>query len=78
MLRLTIRTEPKNDILNLTFSELLHTAAQWGLPVFDVAAIFGMFAAVLASSVESVGDYHACARLAGVPAPPVHAVNRGT
>lgn len=27
--------------------------------------------------VESVGDYYACARIAGAPPPPNHAVNRG-
>lgn len=26
---------------------------------------------------ESVGDYHACARLSGAPPPPKHAINRG-
>ena len=36
-----------------------------------------MIAGVLASVVESIGDYFACARLAGAPPPPVHAVNRG-
>ena len=50
---------------------------QWGLPTFSVAGTFGMLAGVLASTVESVGDYYACARLAGAPPPPVHAINRG-
>ena len=27
--------------------------------------------------IESVGDYYACARLAGAPPPPSHAINRG-
>ena len=36
-----------------------------------------MFAGVLASAIESVGDYYACARLSGAPPPPIHAVNRG-
>lgn len=27
--------------------------------------------------IESVGDYHACARLSGAPPPPRHAINRG-
>ena len=36
-----------------------------------------MLAGVLASAIESVGDYYACAKLAGAPAPPPHAVNRG-
>ncbi|KAK7071186.1 hypothetical protein SK128_010851, partial [Halocaridina rubra] len=50
---------------------------QWGLPTVSVAGVMGMMAGVLASIVESVGDYFACARLSGAPAPPKHAVNRG-
>lgn len=38
---------------------------QWGLPTVSVAAVFGMLAGVLASCIESIGDYYACARLAG-------------
>lgn len=52
-------------------------AGQWGLPTFSTAAIFGVLAGVLASAIESVGDYYACARLAGAPPPPKHAINRG-
>ena len=47
------------------------------MPTVSVAAVFGMVAGVLASMIESVGDYYACARLAGAPPPPIHAVNRG-
>ena len=36
-----------------------------------------MLAGVLASAIESVGDYYACARLSGASPPPIHAVNRG-
>ena len=50
---------------------------QWGLPTFTVPGILSMVLAVLASIVVSVDDYCACARLAGVPLPPEHAVNRG-
>ncbi|XP_060067626.1 solute carrier family 23 member 1-like [Ylistrum balloti] len=50
---------------------------QWGIPTVSFAGVFGMLAGVLASMMESVGDYYACARLAGAPPPPVHAVNRG-
>lgn len=39
--------------------------------------MFGILAGVIASMIESVGDYYACARLAGAPPPPVSAVNRG-
>ena len=54
-----------------------YSTVQWGWPTVSTGAVFGMLAAVLAGTVESVGDYYACARLAGAPPPPVHAVNRG-
>ena len=41
-----------------------------------VLGVFGMLAGVLSSAIESVGDYYACARLAGAPRPPTHAINR--
>ncbi|XP_068231688.1 solute carrier family 23 member 2-like isoform X2 [Palaemon carinicauda] len=50
---------------------------QWGLPTVSVAAVFGIFAGILASIIESIGDYYACAKLSGAKPPPVHAVNRG-
>jgi nucleobase transporter 1/2 len=50
---------------------------QWGLPVFGFAATVGMLAGYVASMVESVGDYYACARLAGAPVPTSRTVNRG-
>ena len=42
-----------------------------------IAGVFGMMAGVLASAIESIGDYYACARLSGAPPPPTHAINRG-
>lgn len=51
-------------------------AGQWGLPTVTSAAVLGMFSATLAGIIESIGDYYSCARLAGAPAPPVHAINR--
>ncbi|XP_076352592.1 solute carrier family 23 member 1-like [Tachypleus tridentatus] len=50
---------------------------QWGLPTVSIGAVFGIFAGILASIVESVGDYNACARLACAPHPPTSAINRG-
>ena len=38
---------------------------QWGTPTVSVEGVVGMMAGVLASAIESVGDYYACARLAG-------------
>ncbi|KAJ3597202.1 hypothetical protein NHX12_003602 [Muraenolepis orangiensis] len=50
---------------------------QWGLPTISVSSVLGMTAGVLASTMESIGDYYACARLSGAPPPPTHAINRG-
>jgi len=50
---------------------------QWGLPVFAAPAIVGMLAGYLASIVESVGDYYACARMSGAPVPDARTINRG-
>ena len=61
-------------VMNL---KIVNYVGQWGTPTVSVSAVFGMLAGVLASIVESVGDYYACAKLAGAPPPPVHALNRG-
>uniref|UniRef100_A0A673LDF3 Si:dkey-106n21.1 n=1 Tax=Sinocyclocheilus rhinocerous TaxID=307959 RepID=A0A673LDF3_9TELE len=50
---------------------------QWGLPTVSVSSVLGMMAGVLASTMESIGDYYACARLSGAPPPPTHSINRG-
>nr|XP_018672004.2 solute carrier family 23 member 2-like [Ciona intestinalis] len=50
---------------------------QWGLPIVTIGGVIGMLAAIISSTIESIGDYHACARLADVPPPPSHALNRG-
>ena len=47
------------------------------MPTVSAAGVFGMLAGVLASMIESIGDYYACARLSGAPPPPKHAINRG-
>ena len=43
----------------------------------SAAGVFGMIAGIFVSVIESIGDYYACARLAGAPPPPKHAINRG-
>lgn len=50
---------------------------QWGPPAVSLACVFGIGSGLIASIIESIGDYHACARLAGAPIPPKHAINRG-
>ncbi|MCH8010823.1 MAG: solute carrier family 23 protein [Candidatus Marinimicrobia bacterium] len=50
---------------------------QWGFPQFGLAAFVGMLAGYIASMVESIGDYYACARLSGAPTPDEKIINRG-
>lgn len=50
---------------------------QWGIPQFGIAAFVGMLAGYIASMVESIGDYYACARLSGAPTPNKRLINRG-
>lgn len=66
-------------LLQRNFAHLLTLAflGQWGSPTVSVSSVLGMMAGVLASTMESIGDYYACARLSGAPPPPTHAINRG-
>ncbi|XP_076348388.1 solute carrier family 23 member 1-like [Tachypleus tridentatus] len=50
---------------------------QWGLPTVTISSVLGMFAGILASVLESIGDYFACVRLACALPPPPSAINRG-
>ncbi|XP_072172442.1 solute carrier family 23 member 1-like [Diadema setosum] len=50
---------------------------QWGPPRITAPGVLGMIVGCTASIVESIGDYYACARIAGAPPLPPHAVNRG-
>ncbi|XP_076352594.1 solute carrier family 23 member 1-like [Tachypleus tridentatus] len=59
------------------FEEAASTARQWALPTVRIGAVLGMFAGTLASVLESVGDYYACARLACAPTPLPSAINCG-
>ena len=61
----------------MPISSSLFLSGQWGTPTVSLAGVFGMLAGVLASIIESVGDYHACARMSGAPPPPKEAVSRG-
>ncbi|XP_002415299.3 solute carrier family 23 member 1 [Ixodes scapularis] len=73
----TVRTDTKLRAFYETPTFSFSYPFQWGMPTVSVGAVVGLLAGVLVSVVESVGDYHACARLSGAPPPPVHAINRG-
>ena len=53
------------------------TPFQWGMPLFSGSFAAGMIAGMLASAIESFGDYHSVARMAGEGAPNKQRVNHG-
>ncbi|XP_069619275.1 solute carrier family 23 member 1-like isoform X2 [Ranitomeya imitator] len=71
------RTDVKGDVLFRAPWFRFPYPGQWGTPTVSLEGVFGILAGVISSMVESVGDYHACARLSGAPPPPKHAINRG-
>eukprot|EP01023_Acetabularia_acetabulum_P022421 TRINITY_DN22064_c1_g1_i4.p1 TRINITY_DN22064_c1_g1~~TRINITY_DN22064_c1_g1_i4.p1 ORF type:complete len:580 (+),score=98.25 TRINITY_DN22064_c1_g1_i4:77-1816(+) len=50
---------------------------QYGAPTFSASSVFAILAGSLASMIESVGDYYACARLSEAPVPPPYVISRG-
>uniref|UniRef100_A0A3Q3X3K6 Uncharacterized protein n=1 Tax=Mola mola TaxID=94237 RepID=A0A3Q3X3K6_MOLML len=71
------RTDARGDIMASAPWFRVPYPCQWGLPVVTVAGVMGMLSAIMSGIMESIGDYYACARLAGATPPPVHAINRG-
>ncbi|KAJ8307038.1 hypothetical protein KUTeg_015122 [Tegillarca granosa] len=56
---------------------ILTAVGQFGVPGFSVVAFVGFLIAVIASTLDSVGDYFALAKASRAPLPPSHAINRG-
>lgn len=56
---------------------LTSRSGQWGVPKVNLACVLGIMAGIVCSMAESVGDYHACAKLSGATPPPKHAISRG-
>ncbi|KAM4619467.1 xan_ur_permease domain-containing protein [Polymixia lowei] len=71
------RTDLKGDVMGQAPWFRFPYPGQWGIPTVSLAGVIGILAGVISSMIESVGDYHACARLSGAPPPPKHAINRG-
>ncbi|KAK9516996.1 hypothetical protein VZT92_024894 [Zoarces viviparus] len=71
------RTDLQGDVVSQAPWLSFPYPGQWGMPTVSLAGVVGILAGVIASMIESVGDYHACARLSGAPPPPKHAINRG-
>ncbi len=49
----------------------------WGAPKFHAGFFFAVLAGYLASTIESIGDYHACAHMAGAGDPTARQISRG-
>lgn len=71
------RTDLKLHVLSIAPWFRFVYPFQWGLPTFSAAGTIAILSGVLASIIESIGDYYACAEIAEIPPPPVHAINRG-
>uniref|UniRef100_A0A671U638 Solute carrier family 23 member 2 n=1 Tax=Sparus aurata TaxID=8175 RepID=A0A671U638_SPAAU len=71
------RTDARQGILAAAPWFKIPYPFQWGVPTVTAAGVIGMMSAVVASIIESIGDYYACARLSYAPPPPIHAINRG-
>ncbi|XP_070209969.1 solute carrier family 23 member 1-like isoform X1 [Littorina saxatilis] len=71
------RTDVQSDVISKAPWFRFPYPGQWGMPTVSAAGVLGSLAAIIASIVESVGDYYACARLSGAPPPPGSAVSRG-
>ena len=50
---------------------------QWGAPIFKGYAVVPMLGGMLASMIESIGDYFGCAHLSGAPPPTPGIISRG-
>ncbi|XP_071334876.1 solute carrier family 23 member 1-like [Trachinotus anak] len=71
------RTDVMGNAINNASWFNLPYPGQWGMPTVSLAGVLGITAGIICSMAESVGDYHACARLSGAPPPPKHAISRG-
>ncbi|XP_063852896.1 solute carrier family 23 member 2-like isoform X1 [Scylla paramamosain] len=71
------RTDTTRDLLQRTPWFYVPYPGQWGWPTVTAAGAVSMLGACVASIMESIADYHACARISGAPSPPISAINRG-
>lgn len=67
------------DLASVAAADPVHLIypLQWGVPSVTPAFAVGMLAGVAASIVESIGDYHAVARLSGMGAPSSERMTHG-
>lgn len=71
------RTDANRDILTESPWFRVPYPFQWGAPIFKGYAVVPMLGGMLASMIESIGDYFGCARLSGAPPPTPGIISRG-
>ena len=71
------RTDHARDLLEETPWIRFPYPSQFGGLKFKSYAIVPMIGSMLASMIESIGDYYSCARLAGAPPPTAGIISRG-
>ncbi|KAK7586119.1 hypothetical protein V9T40_003995 [Parthenolecanium corni] len=71
------RTDVKLKIIERAAWIRIPYPFQWGWPTFSLSSAVGMFAGVLACTVESLGYYPTVAKMCGGPPPSIHVINRG-
>lgn len=56
------RTDTRMDIIHQAKWFRIPYPAQWGIPTVSLAGVMGMMAAIFCTIIQSIGEYHACAR----------------
>ncbi|XP_061194733.1 solute carrier family 23 member 1-like [Saccostrea echinata] len=71
------RTDSRTAVIGKTPWLVFPYPGMHGTPGFDVSVFAAFITATITSIIDSIADYYAVARVARVPSPPVHAMNRG-
>ncbi|KAL5005566.1 hypothetical protein ScPMuIL_016724 [Solemya velum] len=71
------RTDARSNVIQLSQWFYFPYPGQYGAVGFSGPAFVACLTATMFSILDSIGDYYACAKIAHVPPPPAHAVNRG-
>ncbi|KAK3096211.1 hypothetical protein FSP39_024507, partial [Pinctada imbricata] len=71
------RTDAKTEFIGKSPWFNIPYPGQFGSSKFNISVFVGFLIGTITSILDSIGDYHACAKMCDVPPPPPHAVNRG-
>ncbi|KAL5021643.1 hypothetical protein ScPMuIL_000798 [Solemya velum] len=71
------RTDSRTNVISETDWFYFPHPGQFGGISFHTGVFIQFLVATVASILDSIGDYYACAKMCHVPPPPAHSVNRG-